>query len=297
MACNKPITAWKPLEGGAIHFSEKKNCKEIKIPCGLCTACRIRKREEWAVRIYAESKMHKRNVFCTFTYDEEHVPHDYSLDYRHMQLLHKKMREKFGPFRFFTCGEYGDEKARPHYHSIYFGLDFADKLKCNSVFSHFDLYESRDLSSLWGKGKVTIGEVSYESSRYCAVYTTKRMGGDIADAHYCRVSPITGEFVNVTPEFARMSLKPGLGYTWLEKYYKDLYVSGADAMIVNGARKPIPKFFDKKLEEIAPIVLEDYKFKKYQEAMQHPEEFSRARLEVKEKCAIAREKFNKERRR
>lgn len=122
------------------------------------------------------------------------------------------------------------------------------------------------------------------------------MGGDLGDSHYCRVSPVTGEFVNVAPEFAKMSLKPGIGQTWLEKYYKDIYVSGADGIVVNGTKKPVPRFFDKKLDEIAPALLEDFKFKKYKEAMNHPEEFTRERLETKEKCAIAREKFNKEQR-
>lgn len=296
MACYKPVTAWKPLEGGVILFSEKKGCREIQIACGQCIGCRIRKREEWAVRIFAESKMHEKNVFCTFTYNDDHVPDDYSLHYRHMQLLHYRMRQKYGAFRFFTVGEYGDEKFRPHYHSIYFGLDFDDKRKSNSLYSRFDLYESESLNECWGKGKVAIGEVTYESSRYCAVYTTKRIGGDLAESHYLRVSPVTGEYVNVQPEFAKMSLKPGIGQAWLEKYYKDVYVSGADGVVVNGSKKPIPKFFDKKLEDIAPILLEDFKHKKFKEAMRHPEEFTRARLEVKEKCAKAREKFNTEKR-
>ena len=197
MPCYRPVTAFKPLEGGPIFFSEKKNCVEIKISCGQCIGCRIRKREEWAVRIYAESKMHKRNSFVTFTYDEEHVPDDYSLKYRDMQMLHKRMRKKWGPFRFFCAGEYGDQFGRPHYHAIYFGLDFDDKLKSNSVYAGTDVYESEELNGCWGKGRCVIGEVTYESSRYCAVYTTKRISGDLADSHYLRVSPITGEYVHV----------------------------------------------------------------------------------------------------
>jgi len=164
------------------------------------------------------------------------------------------------------------------------------------LYSRFDLYESEALSRCWGKGRSAIGEVTYESARYCAVYTTKRIGGDLAESYYFRPTPFTGEFHHVEPEFAKMSLKPGLGQSWLEKYWRDLYVSGADAVVVNGSKKPIPKFFDRKLEEIAPILLDDFKFKKYKEAMRHPEEFTRERLETKEQCAHAREKFNKERR-
>ena len=211
MPCYKPITAWKPLEGGAIQFSEKKNSREIQIACGQCIGCRIQKRESWAVRCYAESKLHKHNQFVTLTYDDDHLPKDGSLDYRHWQLFAHRLRKSLGPFRFFVCGEYGETTIRPHYHALLFGLDIPDLVKCNSVYASSDIYKSETIDKLWRLGGCRIGTVTYESARYCAVYTTKKVGGDLAKERYSRVDMSTGETWMVKPEFARMSLKQGIG--------------------------------------------------------------------------------------
>jgi len=293
MPCYKPIKAWKPLEGGAILFSEKKNCREIAIKCGQCIGCRIAKREAWAIRCYAESKMHSVSHFATITYDDLHLPADQSLDYKHIQLFNRYIRRKLGEFRFFVCGEYGDKTKRPHYHALWFGLDIPDLVKCNSVYSRHDIYESETINRLWGKGGVRIGSVTYESARYCAVYTTKKVSGDLAAQEYGRVNVETGETWQVQPEFARMSLKPGLGLEWLRLYWKDIFVSGADGVPINGSVKPIPRYFMDKLEDIDDDVLQEFKLKQLSKIK--PEECSYERLVVRETVAKSRESFNKER--
>lgn len=294
MACYRPIVAFKPCDGGPVIFSEKKDHVQIELPCGKCIGCRIRKREEWAVRIYAEAQMHEKKIFATITYDEEHIPRDYGLNYADIQRLNKRLRKKFGPFRFFVAGEYGDQFGRPHYHAIYFGLRPDDLRKCNSLYSRFDLYESTEFDKCWARGKVAIGEVTYQSARYCATYTTKRITGEIADEHYERVSPLTGEIRRVPTEFAKMSLKPGLGQTWLEKYWPEVYQAGHGAVIIDGKKKVIPRFFDKKLDSIAPMVLEGVQFDRYQEAMKYGGNNTPERLAVREECAHARHRFQQE---
>ncbi|AXH76063.1 MAG: replication initiator protein [Microviridae sp.] len=291
MACYKPIVAWKPLEGGALHFSEKKGCREINIACGQCIGCRIAKRDAWAFRCYAESKLHSRNAFVTFTYDDAHLPQYGSLQYRDIQLLHKRMRQKFGPFRFFVCGEYGDKADRPHYHALYFGLSFPDAVKSNSMYAKCDLFQSEMLSDCWGKGQVSIGEVTYESARYCAVYTTKKVSGDLAESHYSRVSPVTGEIYQLEPEFARMSLKPGIGYDWLIKYAPEVLTWGG--CHVNNRIQSIPTFFKDKLE-----LLHDDDFQAMKMRLESKVDYSNnspSRLAVREECAIAKQRFNSER--
>lgn len=294
MACYRPVTVWKPLDGGPIFWREMKNCREIEIPCGHCIGCRIKKREDWAIRIYCESKMHKNNAFVTLTYDDEHLPSDGGLNYRHIQLLHYKMRQEYGPFRFFVAGEYGDATKRPHYHAIYFGLDFPDRAKCNSLHSKHDLYRSSLLEELWGRGSTTIGEVTYESARYCAVYTTKRIGGELADAAYTRVDS-AGEIHKVTPEFARMSLKPGLGEPFLKKYHPEIYNSGHDGVFVGNRKISVPKYFDGVFERLDPDLLEKVKFDRQKEAEKYSEDNTRERRAVKEACRHAKSKFDKER--
>jgi len=291
MACYKPIVAWKPLEGGAVSFRELKNHREIALPCGQCIGCRIQKRDNWAARCMAEAAMHKSNHFVTLTYDDDHLPPFASLRYKDVQLFLKRARKEFGPFRFLVAGEYGDETKRPHYHGLFFGLDLPDRCKSNSVYSSYDLYKSERLEKCWGQGNTVIGEVTFESARYTAAYVVKKKNYKNEEAHYMRVDQRTGEIGVIAPEFARMSLKPGIGLTWLQKYYKDLY-SAHDAMIVNGRKVRIPDFFELKMEEINPILLEDSKARRA--ARVNHENNTRARLEVREQCALAREKFNKE---
>lgn len=295
MACFKPIVAWKPADGGPLVFSEKKNHREIKIACGQCIGCRIRKREAWALRCYCESKMHAHNQFATLTYDDDNLPADGSLNYRHFQLFMHKMRKKFGAFRFFMCGEYGENTERPHYHALFFGLDVPDLAKCNSVYSSHDIFESPTVTKLWGRGGVSFGTVTYASARYCAVYTTKKITGPIADEHYERVSRVTGEICHVTPEFAHMSLKPGIGMPWLEKYWGDLYLRGNNGLPVDGKIKPIPRYFDLMMEKIAPDVLDQHSYRRYLDAVAKYEDNTLDRLAVREECAIAKQKFQSER--
>lgn len=297
MACYKPIVAWKPADGGPLVFAEKKNHREIKIACGQCIGCRIRKREAWALRCYCESKMYPpdQNHFVTLTYDDEHLPVDGSLNYRHFQLFMHKMRKKFGKFRFFMCGEYGDESERPHYHALFFGLSVPDLVKCNSMYASTDIFTSECVSRLWGKGGVSFGSVTYASARYCAVYTCKKVTGDLADSHYERVSRSTGEISQLAPEFAHMSLKPGIGMPWLEKYWPDIYLRGNNGLPVDGKMKPIPRYFDVMMEKIAPDVLDQHSYRRYLEAVERYEDNTFERLRVREECAIAKSKFNSER--
>lgn len=295
MACFRPVTAYKPDDGGPIVFFERKGYREIQLPCGQCIGCRIRKRDEWAIRCLCESKLHRHNHFLTLTYDDANVPDDYSLDYRHFQLFMKRMRKRFGPFRFFMCGEYGEQFWRPHYHALLFGLDIPDLRKCNSVFSQHDVFSSETLGKLWGKGSHSIGSVTYESARYCAVYATKRVTGDRAEDHYERVSPVTGEFVSVAPEFAHMSLRPGIGAKWLESYWRDVYVSGAKGVVVKGKPRPIPRYFDGLMRDVAQEVMEAVDFDRYLEAQSRSVDNTRERLAVREEVAISRQRFNRER--
>ena len=108
------------------------------------------------------------------------------------------------------CGEYGSDPdqlsglGRPHFHACLFNLDFKDK----EFYSERDgvpLFKSASLSQIWGKGFVTVGEVTFESAAYVARYITKKINGDLADIHYNKVNYLTGELQSVEPEFTTMS--------------------------------------------------------------------------------------------
>lgn len=248
----------------------------------------------WAVRCYAESKMHKRSVFVTMTYNEEHFPYGGSLNYKHVQLFLHRLRKAEGPFRYFVCGEYGEQLGRPHYHALLFGMDFDDKRKCNSVRSVQDVYKSERLERLWGKGFCSIGEVTYASARYCASYCISVVTGDVAADHYSKLNLDTGELFYLTPEFARMSLRPGIGALWLEKYWRDLYMSKANAVIVNGSKKRIPRYFNERMREQMPEVMENFDWEQEKRALLQWEDSTPERLRSREEVAKAKFNFIKE---
>ena len=56
------------------------------LPCGQCIGCRSDKAQAMGQRCGHEQKMHGRAVF-TLTYDDEHVPADYSVKLRDWQLF------------------------------------------------------------------------------------------------------------------------------------------------------------------------------------------------------------------
>lgn len=296
MKCYHPVTVWKPLDGGMIAFREVKDSREIQIRCGQCIGCRLQRREFWTIRCYLESKMHSRSSFITLTYAEDKLPKYGSLNYRDFQLFMKRLRERLNvKVRFFMCGEYGDSFDRPHYHCLLFGVHFDDRVQSNSIFSKDPVFTSPTLSSVWTHGFHSIGEVSYESARYCAAYAVKKVTGDRADSHYMRVDPSSGECVWLEPEFARMSLRPGIGLPWLEKYWRDLYKTGHNAVIVNGVKKPIPRYFDSKMDEIVPLLMDEVEYSRYLLSLEHSADNTADRLAVQEAVTLAKIAFDKQR--
>ncbi|WNK12649.1 MAG: replication initiator protein [Microvirus sp.] len=285
MSCYKPGRAWKRADGGPISFHEVKDSREIVISCGQCIGCRIARREAWAVRCYAESKLHTDNVFITLTYDRDCLPRFNSLDYRDIQLFFKKLRKRH-KFRYFVAGEYGDANDRPHYHALLFGIDFSDSV---SLHTGSRLRYSEELSRTWGHGFTTIGDVTYASARYTASYCMKKVTGPTARDHYSRVDWRTGEIGEVEPEFVHMSLKEGIGAKWLEKYWREVYIH--HGVHINGTKKPIPKYFDKKMDEILPLFMDDIEFQRALFADKYRADQTPERLAVREAVEIARLKF------
>lgn len=220
MACYHPLQAFRSASGEVIFVERGDVVSSLALPCGRCIGCRIDKARQWSVRIYHESLMHKVSSFVTLTYDDVHVPKDGSLRYSDFQKFMRRVRKQFGPTRFFMCGEYGEENARPHFHCGLFGLDFsADRVAWRKTEAGFQLYRSRTLEKLWPMGNSEIGELSVESAEYMARYSFKKVTGDPADEHYKVVDRETGEVVWRVPEFCHMSLKPGIGQRWFQDFF------------------------------------------------------------------------------
>lgn len=244
MPCYYPVTAWQHIEGGQLIFAERKNHRQLTIPCGRCFGCRLDRSKMWAIRCMHESKMHDVNAYITLTYDEDHVPVNGSLNYKHFQDFMKRLRKSRGLVRFYMCGEYGEDNWRPHFHALLFGVSFPDRKYLKKNGNGDDLYDSVELHKLWPFGKAVIGEVTFESAAYIARYVMKKVTGDRSLEHYTRMSQY-GEVVQLTPEFAHMSLKPGIGATWFAKFKSDVY--NTDTVVCNGREFKPPKYYDKLL--------------------------------------------------
>lgn len=155
--------------------------------CGQCNPCRFNRRRLWSHRMMLESLKHAENSFLTLTYDAEHLPAGGTLVPRDVQLFLKRLRKAISPvaLRYFFVGEYGDQTFRPHYHAALFGLGIG---------------ATDVVKKSWGFGHVMLGDLTLHSAQYIAGYVVKKMTSD-TDRR------LDGRH----PEFARMSLRPGIG--------------------------------------------------------------------------------------
>lgn len=283
MACFRPLLAWQ-LDGGEIVFKERgKIRRELTLPCGRCRGCRQARVRSWAIRCLHEAQMHSEpSSFVTLTYEGAHDP---SLNYRDFQRFMYRLRAKFGPTRFFMCGEYGDVAGRPHFHALLFGRTFGSRSLCGK-----DLYRSPDLEALWPSGFSSIGDVSYQSASYVASYCVKRLSASDPrfSRRYSRVDVRTGEVVSVVPEFARMSLKPGIGASWFAKYWREVFLA-RDGICREGKVMPAPRYYLKLCEEIDYDLVESLEHSRDKARALFADDNSPARLATREVCAIARD--------
>ena len=241
-----------------------------------------------------ESQMHEDNCFLTLTYDEKHLPYDFSVDVTEFQRFMKRYREylrarNLGRIKFYHCGEYGEVLGRPHYHAIIFGHDFADKKPWFMNGEH-QYYDSEDLSRLWGKGLVCIGDVTFESAQYCAKYCMKKITGDVADDYYGFIHPVTKEPLWRSPEYSTMS--NGIGLKWFEKFWTDVFNGGqSDDVIIDhrGRQGKPPRYYLELLRKMDERMAQRVKGKRAVAGRANVDDNTPDRLKVKEKVALARQ--------
>ena len=200
--------------------------------------------------------MHKDNCFLTLTLNDEHVAKaGNSLERDRFPTFIRDLRNNHrgARIRYFHCGEYGSLGDRPHYHAAVFGYGFPDRKKWADRAGN-PTYRSDELEELWPDGHAEIGSVTFKSAAYIARYVTKKIkltehsSEEAIEEYYARyerVNALTGEIQEVEPEFATMSLRPGIGEGWLRKFWKDVYPS--DSIVVNGKTQRPPRYYDRLL--------------------------------------------------
>jgi hypothetical protein len=196
--------------------------------------------------------MHTENSFITLTYDNENCPRTGTLVLKHWQDFMKRLRKKYShkKLSFYHCGEYGEQQGRPHYHAIIFNHQFSDLIP---IPRKKDLHTSEILKTLWGKGHISVGSVTFESASYVASYVQKKINGPKAEAinmsnglrHYERMTA-EGEVITLKKEYATMSRRPGIASRWLAKHHSDIYPS--DFVTHKGKKQSLPKYYDTQYE-------------------------------------------------
>lgn len=248
----------------------------IKGSCGQCIGCRLEYSRQWAMRAVHESQFHDHSCFCTFTFDDEHLPADLSVKVRTHQLLMKQIRKKFGNgIRFIMSSEYGSLHGRPHYHYCLFGLNLPDK---QYLFSNNGekYYTSELIQSVWPNGRVIVGDVTFESVAYVARYVLKK-------------AQAKNQYPDRDPEFLLTSRRPGLGYKWLEMYGHDAYTN--DYIIIRGKKMKPPKYYDAKFAESNPDWIDVIRNNRVSAMVSHVDNQTLDRLITREKCHKARASY------
>lgn len=290
MSCVRPLDAWK-APGGGLTFRRRESTgvPHYRLPCGKCLGCRVRASHDWAVRCTHEASMHSWSCFLTLTYDQHHLPDDLSVHPSEWKRFADRLRQKIGPFRYLMCGEYGDKKLRPHYHALLFGTAFVDDRRLSPRHEgKAKIYESETLDEAWSRGFAEFGSVTWQSARYVAGYVQKkRRAVDFdgkPDPRYTR--EFEGHRWQVHPEFGNASRRPGLGASWIQEFWEDVYP--ADRVVTADGRetKP-PKYYDRWLEKNEPEVWEKVRAQRAKEVAENPYDYEQAR----KKDANLRSKF------
>lgn len=229
--------------------------EKIYVQCGSCAACTVRRTREWSDRLLIHQTMmpEKSAIFATFTYDNEHLPENSSLDKKDCQLFFKRLRKylhtyypnKVKNLKYYLTGEYGPQTQRPHYHAIIFGLKVNDSFKYpifedDKGFIHvkaqkYQLVRTQELiSKIWNLGQVDIDVFNEKTGSYVAGYVQKKVYGLKASREFYekkgRIAP-----------FSLMSKSIGRAYV-LEhavELKKKLEYS------IRGVKRIIPRYFRK----------------------------------------------------
>lgn len=259
---------------------------DLQVACGQCIGCRLEYSRQWAVRCYHEAQLHLDNSFITLTYDDAHLPFGGTLVSDELSRFFKRLRKQIPTCKIlhFSCGEYGDETGRPHYHSCIFGYAFPDRIKWKTE-RGIDYFRSPLLEKCWTLGQSVITDFTFKTAAYVARYMVKKIKGTDAESHYERVDLDTGEIFSLLPEFSRMSLRPAVGKEWWEQFGQS--VKDWDTVVIDGKEIPPPKYYDVLHAQSDPERVEARKRERVQRARRSPDN-TPSRLATREKSQTLR---------
>jgi len=208
------------------------------------------------------------SCFLTLTYDDEHLPKDWCVSIRELQLFLKRLRRAGFDLRYLACGEYGEKNQRPHYHAILFGQTFLrGSVECEPSRSGLPQWSHPVIDAAWEhRGRTRIGEATAQSIQYTAGYVYKKLTyGDRLMA-LPELLPGMSFPVYRTQPFVLSSRKPGLGLDYFARNAENILARGN--VISNGREVPIPRYY---LKQVMPKGLKTSDFLGPQLAVLYPD--------------------------
>lgn len=254
----------------------------------------MRRAEAWALRVRHESTLWPDNSFVTLTYGRDQLPPNSSLEHADVQKFLKRLRFRRSvekgesqTIRYYMCGEYGPLNGRPHYHMCLFNEGFRnDRVPLGTSKSGAHFYGSAELDELWTHGRASVQDLTPQTASYCARYIMKKALGKTAENAYDVLDPETGEIIKRKPEYAAMSLKPGIGAAWFEKFGKDVFPH--DFVVQEGAKLKVPSYYDKLLKRSVQFDLDRIEYERYLRGLKQREDNTDERRAVREKVHLAK---------
>ena len=253
MACSRPLELpWNVLKSRNKYlFLDLPHRTNTYIPCNRCLNCRIDKINSYTDRCEYELIKRGCGAFVTFTYDDVHIQHllrhtpDGRLvatisrdDSRRFLYRLNKNVKKFlkdsgydnmpmcqKDYKYILSAEYGDHGTifdRPHFHALFFGLDYAF---CKKIFAR----------SWRGQGQIKVLPITNGAPQYCLDYITTMEYGAMKKIKY--------DNNNLEPPFQVHSLGLGSGL-----YYEQLdYIKNHNNCYrFHGKDRPIPTYWRNK---------------------------------------------------
>ena len=225
----------------------------VEIPCGKCMICKANQARKKAERAMAEANTWEHNEVINLTYNNENLPYNTKPDgtkvptlrYKDIQDFKKRLlkqwKKKYNAtgIRFLCACEYGENYGRPHYHLIMYNFEAKDKKFYGYTKKGSKEYGSEEIAKIWGKGNITIGDITPETIQYVANYCLKKFKGKKAKGIY--------KDLGIEPESVKSSNRKGLGAEFLEKHMETYKNTGKCFVgTENGARTiGVNKYFDK----------------------------------------------------
>lgn len=249
--CNFPVSAWKPPTGrvqfGPPRHDDRRPLQYVKVPCGKCLGCQEANAKAWAFRCRLEWVEHRESCWATLTYSDKYLPPTLSRQHLAAYLKRLRARQSDRVIRFFGCGEYGEQRKRPHYHVILFGLSVHEP----------------DIDQAWGMGHVQVDQLTPKAINYVAGYTAKKIGYD-TNVMLDRVDPETGECYRYQKPFLQMSRRPGIAAG-----AKQFVSSWRDYAVNDGIKQSVPRYLHEAyLATLTPEELATHKEERAKKAVQ-----------------------------